>query len=71
MDARAGTSAFSGRLGRRRLAGSQVCCPQTGRLWGVGDLGLRRATRNPTHVPLVYLYYSVFRVWAGYGGFGI
>ena len=41
MDARAGTSASSGRLGRRRLAGSQSCCPQTGRLWGVGGVGLR------------------------------
>ena len=37
MDVRAGTSASSGRLGRRRLAGSQSCCPQTGRLWGVGQ----------------------------------
>ena len=30
-----------------------------------------RATRDSTDTLIVYLYYSVFRVWAGYGGFGI
>ena len=29
------------------------------------------AARDPTDAPLVYLYYPVFRTWAGYGAFGI
>ena len=30
-----------------------------------------RAARDSTDAPIVYLYYHVLRVWAGYGGFGI
>ena len=37
---------------------------------GSGDPAIRPA-RASTDAPIVYLYYPVFRVWAGYGGFGI
>jgi hypothetical protein len=46
-------------------------CSQAGGLWGVGLAAPARALRNSADALLVYLYYSVFRVWAGCGGLGI
>jgi len=42
-----------------------------GGLWGVGVQAAGRDTRDSTDVLLVCLYYPVFRIWAGYVGFGI
>ena len=43
--------------------------------FGFRQRALNRAAaalaRDSTDAMIVYLYYPVFRVWAGYGGFGI